>query len=314
MTVLDACHRVDRAIRSQAAYAHTAHLRVEVDGRVVFDRHYRGPRVADVFSVTKSVVATLAGIAVREGRLDDLDLPVGRVLPGLDGTPAARHTLRHLLTMTRGCETGGPFEIDEVMALPAGWLERIAAAPQLDPPGTRFRYDNGGAHLLGAALAALVGVPLAAYAGARLFEPLAITGWRWPRDPDGHHYGAGHLRLAAADLARLGTLWLDGGRWECRQLLDPAFAGQMASVQAGGGPPEDHPYGYLLWIAEDHVFAAGWAGQLVAAVPAARAVVVVTGDPRFDPGPPPTDQLAPGWRPAGELVVEHLLPALGEPA
>jgi len=48
----------------------------------------------------------------------------------------------------------------------------------------------------------------------------------------------------------------------------------------------------------------------VAAVPAARAVVVVTGDPRFDPGPPPTDQLAPGWRPAGELVTEHLLPAL----
>jgi CubicO group peptidase (beta-lactamase class C family) len=311
--VLAACRLVDRRIRSQAAYAHTGHLRVEVGGEVVFDRHYRGPGVADVFSVTKSVVATLAGIAVADGHLDDLDLPAGRALD-LDGTPAAGHTLRQLLTMTRGCRTDGPFELDEVMALPAGWLRRIAAAPQLDPPGSRFRYDNGAAHLLGAVLAGLVGMPLEAYARRRLFGPLGITAWRWPADPEGHHNGAGHLRLAAADLAKLGRLWLDGGRWRGRPLLDPGFAAEMVTAQNGGGPPEDRPYGYLLWVAEDHVFAAGWAGQLVAAVPAARAVVVVTGDPGFDPGPPPSDRLAPGWRPAAELVAEHLLPVLREAA
>ncbi|HEX2157137.1 MAG TPA: serine hydrolase domain-containing protein [Actinomycetes bacterium] len=312
MPVLDACRLVDQAIRDQPAYGHTSHLRVEVDGRAVFDRHYRGPEVADSFSVTKSVVATLAGIAVAEGRLDDLDLPVGRALPDLAGTPVAGQTLRQLLTMTRGAETEGPFEIDEVMAQPGGWLERIAAAPQLDEPGTRFRYDNGGAHLFGAALSALVGMPLSAYAEARLFRPLGIGRWQWPRDPDGWDYGAGHLRLAADDLAKLGLLWLDGGRWQGRQLLDPGFASEMVTAHNGGGPPEDHPYGYLLWVAPGHVFAAGWAGQLVAAVPAARAVVVVTGDPRFDPGPPPTDELGPGWRPAGELVTRHLLPALLE--
>lgn len=314
MPVPDACRLVDQAIRGQPAYAQTSHFRVEVDGEVVFDRHYRGPRVTDVFSVTKSVVATLAGIAVAEGRLGDLDLPVGRALPGLAGTPAARQTLRQLLTMTRGAETEGPFEIDEVMAQPGGWLERIAAAPQLDPPGSRFRYDNGGAHLFGAALSALAGMPLSAYAGSRLFGPLGIGEWHWPRDPDGYDYGAVHLRLAAADLAKLGLLWLEGGRWRGRQLLDPVFAAEMGTAHTRGGPPEDHPYGYLLWVAPDRLFAAGWAGQLVAAVPAARAVVVVTGDPRFDPGPPPTDQLAPGWRPAGELVTEHLLPALLETA
>ena len=71
MPVPDACRLVDQAIRGRSAYAQTSHFRVEVDGQAVFDRHYRGPRVADVFSVTKSVVATLAGIAVAEGRLDD---------------------------------------------------------------------------------------------------------------------------------------------------------------------------------------------------------------------------------------------------
>ncbi|HSO53127.1 MAG TPA: serine hydrolase [Actinomycetes bacterium] len=241
MPVPDGCRLVDQAIRGQSADAQTSHFRVEVDGQAVFDRHYRGPRVADVFSVTKSVVATLAGIAVAEGRLDDLDLPVGRALPSLAGTPAAGQTLRQLLTMTRGAETEGPFEIDEVMARPDGWLERIAAAPQLDPPGSRFRYDNGGAHLLGAALSALVGMPLSASAEGRLFGPLGIGEWHWPRDPDGYDYGAGHLRLAAADLAKLGRLWLDGGRWRGRQLLDTGFAAEMATAHNRGGPPEDHP-------------------------------------------------------------------------
>jgi CubicO group peptidase (beta-lactamase class C family) len=264
LSLLTACRQVDAAIRSRAPYAHTSHFRVEVDGEVVFDRHYRGPRVADVFSVTKSVVATLAGIAARDGHLDDLDLPAGRVLD-LAGTPAAGHTPRQLLTMTRGCQVDGPYEIDEVMALPGGWLARIAAAPQLDPPGRSFRYDNGAAHLFGAVLSRLVGMPLAGYAERCLFAPLAITDWHWPLDPDGFHYGAGHLRLAAADLAKLGRLWTDAG---------------------------------------------GWAGQQVAVVPAARAVIVTTGDPRFELGPPPTDQLPPGWRPAGELVVERLLPVL----
>jgi CubicO group peptidase (beta-lactamase class C family) len=61
--------------------------------------------------------------------------------------------------MTRGCATDGPFDVDAVMALPGGWLERIAAAPAVTAPGTAFRYDNGGAHLLAAALERLVGAP-----------------------------------------------------------------------------------------------------------------------------------------------------------
>jgi hypothetical protein len=69
-----------------------------------------------------------------------------------------------MLTMTRGSDTGRPHEIDEVMALPTGWIARIASAPSIAAPGSEFRYDDGGAHLLGAALARLVGMPLSEYA------------------------------------------------------------------------------------------------------------------------------------------------------
>jgi CubicO group peptidase (beta-lactamase class C family) len=298
--VLAACERVDREIRTRPEFAHTSHLRVDVGGEVVFDRHYRGPAVADVFSVTKSVLAAVAGIAVRDGLLPDLDLPVGDVLD----LPLPGQTVRHLLTMTRGCETEGPYEIDEVCALPGGWLQRIAAAPALEPPGTRFRYDNGAAHLLAAVLDRLLPVGLAEYAERELFGPLGITAWRWRRDPDGVPTGHAHLELDAAGLAALGRLWLSG------TLLDPAFARDMLTAHTPGGPPEERPYGYLVWVDDAGPLAGGWAGQHVHAVPAAGAVVVTTGDPEFSFGPPATDRLPAGWRPAHDLVTEHLLPVL----
>lgn len=304
----DACLEIERELRDRPQFAHTSHFRVVVDGRVVHDAHYGGPMVADVFSVTKSVVATLAGIAVRDGLLPSLDVAVERVLPEVAGTPSAGQSLRHLLTMTRGSDTGGRYEIDEVMALPAGWLARIAAAPRVAAPGARFHYDNGAAHLFGAALARLVGDSLSGYAGRELFAPLGVTEWHWPTDPDGLDYGFGHLRLSAASLASLGALWLAEGRWEGRTIMDPGFAREMTTAHTSGGPPEGHGYGYLMWVDDHGYFAGGWAGQHVTVVPAARAIVVTTGDPRFDPGPPPTHRLPPDWRPARDLVVERLFP------
>lgn len=304
-----ACRDVGEVLRTRPEYSHVSHLLVAVDGHVVFDEHYQGPRVADVFSVTKSVVSTLTGIAVREGVVRDLDCPIDTLLP-IQGTASAGQSLRHLLTMTRGSATDGGYDIDEVMALPDGWIDRIASAPRLGSPGACFRYDNGAAHLASAALQRLVGMSLSDYAGERLFEPLGITEWEWPQDPDGYSYGFAHLRLSAASLAALGQLWMQDGRWHDEPLMDPTYARHMLSPQSSGGSPEQRPYGYLIWVDDIGPFAGGWAGQHVTTVTEANAVVVTTGDPRFDPGPPPTDQLPSTWQPARPLVVERLVPAL----
>jgi len=313
--VLSACQQVDAAVRCDQRYAHTSAFRVVVDGEVAYSARYRGPAVAEVFSVTKTVLATVAGVAARLGRLPPLDDAVDphvRAACGVDlsTTPSAGQTWRQLLTMTRGSQVDGPYEIDEVTALPSGWVRRIAEAPRLEPPGRTFRYDNGAAHLLAAALTGALGEEVGAVAERELFRPLGIVGAQWTRDPDGIACGAGFLRLATDHLAALGQLWLDRGRWQVRQLADPAFLAAMVRPQSAGGPPEDCPYGFLTWVAADHFFAGGWAGQHVVVVPAARAVVVVTGDPRFRLGPPPTDELPPDWRPALELVRTHLLPVL----
>ncbi|HEY6749545.1 MAG TPA: serine hydrolase domain-containing protein, partial [Mycobacteriales bacterium] len=212
-----ACGQVDAVIRSDPRYAHTSAFRVEVDGEVAYAARYGGPALADVFSVTKTVLATVAGVAARLGRLPPLDDPVDAYVwdaCGVDlaATPSAGVTWRQLLTMTRGAEVEGPYEIDEVTALPSGWVRRVAEAPRREEPGRTFRYDNGAAHLLSAALTGALGEGVDAVAERELFRPLGIEGADWLRDPDGIACGAGFLRLGAEHLAALGRLWLDGGR------------------------------------------------------------------------------------------------------
>ena len=303
LAVLGACELIDRTIRTDPRFARTSHVRVLLGDEAVFDRHYRGPAAGDVFSVTKTVLACLTGIAVGDGRIRDLDAPVGPVL-GLAGTPADRQSWRHLLTMTRGAETGGAWDGDEIARVTCDLANHIARAPQLDQPGRTFRYDNAGAHLLAAALAAVCG-DLRAFAAERLFTPLGIADWAWKTDPEGVPFGFAHLTLSAEALGRVGRMLLTG------ELLPAGYLAELATPWTGGGPPEQRPYGYLTWIDEDGVlFAGGWAGQLVMVVPAAGAVVVTTGDPGFDPGPPPSDQMPDGWQAPLELVRRHLLPAL----
>lgn len=279
---------------------------------MVVDEHLRGPSANDVFSVTKSVLATTLGVLAAHGGLPGLDVPVSRVLPEVLGTPAEPHTWRHLLTMTRGAETGGAWDVDEITALQGGQVAHIAAAPQRTAPGASFAYDNGASHLLAAAASSILGEPVSEYADRELFAPLGFHGARWTCDPDGTPFGYGHLHLRAVDLARLGQLWLDGGRHQGHQLVDPGFFAQMTRPHSSGGPPEELPYGFLTWLDGSTLIAGGWAGQHLVVMPHAAAVIVITGDPRFDPGPPARDELPADWRPALDLVRRHLLPVLVE--
>ena len=144
-----------RAVGEDAAYSHTTNLVAVRGGATVLSRHYGDGELddlVDTYSMTKSVVATLAGIAIDRGALDLTDV-------------------RDLLTMTRGCETGAAWDIDAVMEIPSGWVDRILSAPRRHEPGTVFAYDNGAAHVLGAMLADAVGEPLADFARERLFRP-----------------------------------------------------------------------------------------------------------------------------------------------
>ena len=261
--------------------AHTADLVVVQSGQLVHDARLLPGELRDCFSVAKTVLAVLTGIAIDEGRLT-LDTPVDG-----DGPDAA--TVRHVLTMTRGV-AATPEDIDDVMSMLHGWGDALRDVKRAWAPGTRFRYDNGAAHLLAILLTEAFGDDLLRVARRHLFDLLGIGEVRWRCDPEGYRVGTGHLEIAATDLARLGRLVHEGGHG----LVDPTWVTDMTTAWTKGGAPEGCGYGYLTWVTRDGWFMGGWAGQHVSAFPDLDLIVVTTGDPA---------RLHPEWQPARGHVV-----------
>ncbi len=277
---------VDHAVRTRPELAHTGDFLLWVDGDLVREEHYRPGGLRDVLSITKTVLGLLVGIAVADGRVRVDD----EVEPGA--------TVENLLTMTRGAGDDLD-EIDRVLELPGGWLSAIRAMPRLHRPGSVFGYDNCAAHLLGAHVADRAGRTLEDLAADRLFGPLGVTDWVWPRDPEGYCYGFGHLRLAPSALLALGRLMLDDGRSpDGHQVVPAAWVRGMTTATTPGGPPEGCRYGRLTWVDDHGFFLGGWAGQHVTVLPAHRLVAVTTGLPELLPD---------GWAPARTAVLEHLV-------
>lgn len=277
-----------------APYAQTVALVVVRDGGTVFEDGDALDEPADVYSVTKSVLSTVAALGVRDGLLD-----LDETLTGLLGRDAHHDpSIRHLLEMTGGAHADDPMgDIDAVMELPSAWVDRLLLRPQGTEPGTVFSYDNGSAHELSAALSARLG-PVDEFAGRHVFEPLGIEGWHWMRDPEGVPWGGSGLRLSPRQLAVLGEAW----RTDALGLGE--LLAEATTARSPGGIPEDRPYGRMFWIDEvaggPAFFAGGYAGQHVLVVPHRRLTLVTTGDER---------RLVPGWR-AGLEVTRELAKSL----
>jgi CubicO group peptidase (beta-lactamase class C family) len=278
---------VDAAVRDVPGRRHIQSIVVASEGEVELERYFRDRRATDlsnVHSVTKSVLATLAGVAIGDGLLS-IETTLGDVL-GSDLVQEDERkrdiSVEQLLSMTAGLDADSPHDIDEIADRGESWLDGPLSAPLRAEPGTTFIYNNGAAHVLGVVIARATGVPLARFAEHQLFRPLGISEYRWPRDPDGNPLGYGHLELRPRELLRLGQLYLDGGRCGGRALLPQWFVAAATTAHTAGGPPEGVPYGYMWWISEDgglrSFFAGGFGGQYLTVVPDLALVVVTTGD------------------------------------
>ena len=259
--------------------------------------YYRADTSADtrlnVASVTKSVLALLAGIAAERGAIAGLDEPLSEFFPefthGTGGVALRRVTLRHLLTMSSGldhtaltADSDFPDFLQRLFA--PGLLSHALGRPLRDEPGTRFYYSNIDAHLLALALSRRLGVTLIAFAREALFAPLGIEGVDWPIGQDGVANGASELRLTAPDLLRIGQMMRDGGRWRDRQVVPTAFVREASSRQIASDLPARGPkalwgYGFLWWTSSTPVdnlpafYATGYGGQFIYVVPALQLVV-----------------------------------------
>jgi CubicO group peptidase (beta-lactamase class C family) len=245
------------------------------------------------FSITKSFVSALVGIALAEGRLGGIDLPAADFIPELRERGLGGVTLRHLLRMTSGIAFSegyrNPFS-DAAVLYYGGDLRRIVAhcRPE-EPPGRRFHYISVNTQILGEILERTTGVPLAEYLESRLWRPLGMeadASWSLDRRRQGMEKAFCCLNARARDFARFGLLYLEGGRRDGRQIVPEEWV--RASTRPdpiGGGSAH---YGYHWWLGdlvEGDYFAEGLHGQFIHVDPAYGTVMVMLSRKESEFGP-----------------------------
>lgn len=221
-------------------------------GVVAFDRN----TLHDIRSVTKSIVALVYGIALKQGKVPD---PNDRLMPRfpqypdlVDDPRLAGLTVRHALTMTLGLEWNedAPYnslENSEIaMEYAADRYRYILEQPVVAEPGSVWRYCGGASALLGYLIERGTGRSLADFAREALFEPLGIEAFEWMAGRDGVPSAASGLRLRPRDLATIGQVVMNRGQWQGREIIPSAWLDDVMKPHVTVAP--GFHYGYQWYI------------------------------------------------------------------
>jgi hypothetical protein len=251
---------------------------------------YRGRPVHTLQSVTKSVSATLIGVALGRGEIKSVTEPLLSFFDAYDLSkvdPRLRKaTLADLLTMRSGIEwheTDRPLnETNTTLQLERSrdWMTFTLSQPMDAEPGVKWAYNSGGSALIAEIIRKATGQHIDAYAEKYLFGPLGIRDYHWKKTPTGHPDTEGGLYLEAEDLARIGQLYLNDGVWNGKRILPPGWAKEatarhVANIAAN---PNSPGYGYQWWRYDRRgadVWAGnGFGGQFIIVLPAHNIVAV----------------------------------------
>jgi CubicO group peptidase (beta-lactamase class C family) len=245
-------------------------------------------RPINIKSASKSILNALTGIALEQGYLGSLDVPISRYLPGyFAGVPAGdpRHsiTIRHLVTMSSGLPSTSIRNYG-AWVTSRDWVAYALSRGVENPPGSYMTYSTGDSHLLAAVLTEATGMPLREFAQRFLFGPAGMRAGGWDRDPQGIYFGGNNLALSPASMLNFGRLYLGKGEFNGNRVLQPEWVDESWQPRfLNSSFNMRHDYGYLWWHTRFAGFSAwfawGYGGQFLFVVPELEAVVVLTGDP-----------------------------------
>lgn len=198
-------------------------------------------------SMCKSITGMAAGLLIDEGKLD-LSENIYKIFHDKGSTWAKifrpEVTVENLMTMTSGVTFN-----ESGIVSGNDWLESYLNAPVSEKPGTKFQYNSLNSYVLSAIITERTGMPMDEYLKPRLFDPLGITDYLWEKCPRGITKGGWGLFMHTEDMAKLGQLYLNKGKWNGKQIIPESWA--EASVTKKVDSIEGtYGYGYQLWMEE----------------------------------------------------------------
>ena len=263
---------------------------------IYFEYYANGFTAADQhisWSMSKSVISALFGIAIEEGKINSIEETVTDYLPDFAGTGYDGVRIKDVLQMSSGVgfdEDYGDFNSDinvmgRYFALGMPMVDFAKRLKNEREPGTFNHYVSIDTQVLGMILTKATGESVTEYMYKKLWQPMgAGSEAYWMVDKTGMEFVIGGLNVTARDYAKIGQLYLDSGRWQGKQLVPEAWI--IASVTPDA--PHLMPgvresalrrdgYGFQWWIpygSEDEFNAQGIYGQFIYVDPDKDMVIV----------------------------------------
>lgn len=299
----------ERPLADFLAASATTGLLVARDGTILHEAYFQGydeRSLATSFSVAKSFVGALVGIAVERGHLRTLDDPIDAYVPELAAGGYAGVTIRQLLTMSSGVAWNEDYAAlgSDVMQLPLrifglrqGVVDVLRRLPRAHAPGSERHYASADALALGLVITRATGMTATAFLEETIWRPAGMaSAAAWTTDLRGQELTHAFLGATLRDVARFGRLYLNEGRRDETQVVPADWvaaslraAGDARVTDTGPAAPSSFgaglDYGYLWWLPRDgegDFLAMGIWGQFLYVHPGHRIVIVKTStDPGF---------------------------------
>jgi len=263
---------------------------------IIFENYwheYSQNSLSNSFSMAKSIISLLIGVAIDEGRIDSVDDPIGKYLPEFSSGDESKVTIRHLLEMSSGLSWdeayASPFSMTTKGYYGQNLAELVLSQESEYAPGETWEYKSGNTQLLALILEKVTHESVSAYTSSRLWKPMgAKNDALWSLDkPKGVEKAYCCFNSNVRDFARFGRLVLHHGVWNGKALVSEEYLKNALTPDTHLRDLDGNAvsyYGWQWWMLEYQdkqvYYMRGVNGQYVFVIPESDLIIVRLGNKR----------------------------------
>lgn len=263
-------------------------------GKPIFEQYYgfnNRYSLNPISSVTKSITSIALGICIDKDLIASIDEPVVKYFPEYKRqyaeNPVTKSiTLKHLLNQTTGLKWDEWFfpynyasnSLIALLGSQTNWIDHFFTLPIDTLPGTKFNYNSLSSQVVAEVISRVSGMPFNQFVVENIFKPLGIETYQWDVYPNNPFPAWGGISLSTFDMAKLGLLLLNSGRYRNLQIVSASWINRSVNIESVYN--QNTGYGLHWWV-EHHpgeplmFYAAGYGDQYVFIIPEKEIVIAI---------------------------------------
>ncbi len=263
-------------------------------GKPIFEQYYgfnSRNSLNQISSVTKSITSLALGICIDRGLIPSVDEPIVKYFPEYNKQfneyPAKKNiTLKHLLNQTTGLKWDEWFfpynyasnSLIALLESKANWIDHFFNLPVDTLAGVRFNYNSLSSQVIAEVVSRVSGMPFNQFVVENIFKPLGIDQYRWDEYPNNPFPAWGGISLTTLDMAKIGLLMLNNGRYRNMQIVSASWINNSITIHSVYN--QSTGYGLHWWVEHQigeplMYYAAGYGDQYVFVVPEKEIVIAI---------------------------------------